>query len=105
MNRKFMNDKRADITIAVLVLGVFAVCTLTLISFYYSSFMIRDPSLGLDVMEEMNSQIEKYNSPQQYHEDFVRFETSQTDSQGNRFFVIEKIDDNVKLVQVKYYLP
>ena len=103
MNAKW--NKRADITITVLVIGVFALCSLALFSFYYSSTdVVRNPSLGLDLMERMNSQLEKYNSPQHLHGNFETLLEVKKDVQGNNFFILEKEDDGKVVFRIKYYL-
>ncbi len=94
-------NKRADITITILVMGVFVVCSLALASFFYSDFSIRDPSNGLKSMEKMNVNIEKYNSPFSDNLDLLSIET---DVQGNKFFVLKREKGNKLLFQVKYYL-
>lgn len=53
-------NKKADISIAVLVIGVFAVCTLALLSFIISDIRVGQNFVGVDKMEEINSQIENY---------------------------------------------
>jgi hypothetical protein len=53
-------NKRGDITITILVIGVFMVCTAAIFSLYFSGTIVRDTSLGVDTMEEMNSYIDKY---------------------------------------------
>ena len=56
-----MKNKRADIPVTILVLGVFTICALALLSFYYSGLKVKDSFENVAIMEEMNSQIEKYN--------------------------------------------
>ena len=59
-------DKRGDIPITILVIGVFVVCTLALFSFFSSVKILSNSFTGLDVIEEMNYKIEK-NSSQPYY--------------------------------------
>ena len=55
-----MKDKKGDIAVTVLVIGVFVVCTLALVSFIISSNKMKTISvIGLDKMEELNIEIEK----------------------------------------------
>lgn len=56
-----MNNKRGDIPLTVLIIGVFAVCTLAIISFIYNSYMINKSLIGIELMEEANAQIEENN--------------------------------------------
>src|SRR4030042_3445272 len=59
-----MNNK-ADITVTILVIGVFTVCTLALISFFQANIEVSNSFVGLDSVEKMNSNLEKYTFSQQ----------------------------------------
>jgi len=59
-----MKNRRADIPIVVLVLGVVAICGLAILSFIVSEKSILDnynDPLGLEVFERFHSDIEKDN--------------------------------------------
>jgi hypothetical protein len=60
MDKKGMN-KRGDIPLTILVIGVFAVCTLALLSFFYSSLLMNKSFAGVEIVEKANIQIESYN--------------------------------------------
>lgn len=53
-------NKRGDIPVTVLVIGVFAVCALALFTFFVADFNTSNSFVGLKIMEEMNSQIDEY---------------------------------------------
>lgn len=57
-------NKKGDIPVTILVIGVFVICSLALLSFFNSAIKARDFFIGIDLMEKMNSQIEeaKFNS-------------------------------------------
>lgn len=55
-----MKNKKGDIPITILVIGVVAVCALALLSFLSSSFNIGQSFAGVALMEEMNSEIDQY---------------------------------------------
>ncbi len=57
-NSKKMN-RRGSISIVILVLGVLAVCALALASFYSSNFKVKNSFAGIELMEQMNSQLEE----------------------------------------------
>lgn len=57
-----MKNKRGDIPITILVIGVFTICTLAILSFFNSSFQTEESFVGINEMEKINIQIEKYNS-------------------------------------------
>ncbi len=59
INKKM--NKKADVPVTILVIGVFAVCTLALLSFMYSSNKLNKSLDGIKLMEEANAKIEKGN--------------------------------------------
>ena len=52
-------DKRGDIAITILVIGIILVCTLALLSFLSSTTKVRNSFVGIGVLEKMNSQVEE----------------------------------------------
>jgi len=52
-------NKKGDLPVTILVIGVFAVCTLALLSFFYSSFLIHKSFVGVEIIENANIQIEE----------------------------------------------
>lgn len=57
----FPKNRKANIPVTILVIGVFAVCGLALLSFFNSAIETRESFIGIDLMEKINSQIEEYN--------------------------------------------
>ena len=57
--KKMKVNKRGDIPVTVLVIGVLILCGLALLSFYNADLKTRDSFVGLKSMKEMNSQIEQ----------------------------------------------
>lgn len=53
-------NKKGDIPTVVLVIGVFAVCTLALITFYLADFRISNSFVGVQTMQKLNAQVEEY---------------------------------------------
>ena len=59
-------DRRGDVPITILVLGVFAVCSLALFSFYLSGISGKETFLRVSIVEQTNSlanEIKFYKSP------------------------------------------
>jgi hypothetical protein len=54
-------NKRGDLPVTILVIGVFGVCTLAILSFVYSSFLLHKSLVGVEIMEKANVQIESRN--------------------------------------------
>ncbi len=82
-----MKNKKANITITILVLGVLAVCILALISFISSKAHTEESFGGIKLIEKMNSQIEDYS----VYKDLSRVNTK-TNEQGTLVFYQEKIE-------------
>ncbi len=60
INNFVSRNKKGDIPVTILVIGVFAVCSLALLTFFISDFKITNSFVGLEVMEKMNAQIDEY---------------------------------------------
>ena len=54
-------DKKGDLPVTILMIGVFGVCTLALLSFLYSTSQINKSFSGVEIMEKANIQIESNN--------------------------------------------
>jgi len=54
-------NKRGDLPVTLLVIGVFAVCTLALFSFIHASSQVSKNFIGLETVKEANFQIESNN--------------------------------------------
>lgn len=65
INRRGMN-RRGDIPLTILIIGVFGVCTLALISFFYSSYLINKAFVGVEIMEKANIQMESHPTDHTY---------------------------------------
>lgn len=55
---KMINNKKGNLPIIILVLGVLAVCSLALLSFYSSNLKVSNNFAGVKLIEKLNSQIE-----------------------------------------------
>ena len=64
-------NRRGDVPVTILVLGVFVVCTLALVSFINSDRNSEKSFIGIKVMEEANINIEKYNLQYYHYEEEV----------------------------------
>jgi hypothetical protein len=54
-------NRKGDLPVTILIIGVFGVCTLALLSFLYSSYQVHKAFVGIEVMEKANAQIEQDN--------------------------------------------
>lgn len=60
MKTKLIKNKRGDIPIVILVLGVVAICALALLSFLVSKSKTESEFQGVAALQKMNSEIEKF---------------------------------------------
>ncbi|MGY4884678.1 MAG: hypothetical protein ACP5NZ_03835 [Nanobdellota archaeon] len=54
-------NKKGDLPLTILVIGVFGVCTIAIFSFIYSSSQVNKAFIGVEIMENANIQIESHN--------------------------------------------
>jgi hypothetical protein len=55
-----INNKRGDIPVTILVVGVVFICAIALMSFIASSISIRKSFTGIALVEQLNSQVEEH---------------------------------------------
>jgi len=55
-----IKNKKADIPVTILVIGVFAICSLAIFSFMNSNILGKKDSLGIGLFEEIHSDVEKF---------------------------------------------
>lgn len=98
-----MNHK-GDVTITMLVIGIFAVCTIALISFFQSSVEVRNSLVGFNLVEKMNADIESYTFAQK---DSLKDLQIKTDAGGDYFSEEEKVTSGSlwwKKEKIAFYL-
>lgn len=54
-------NKKGDLPVTVLIVGVFGVCILAILSFIYSSYVIHKSFIGVEIIEKANIQVESNN--------------------------------------------
>lgn len=69
VKREKMKNKRGDLPVTILVIGVFAVCTLALFSFMFISHQINKSFVGVELMEKANLEIEQNSLAYYYDEE------------------------------------
>ena len=109
MNKKFIQNKKADIPVMILVMGVLAVCALAIISFYFSDREMEKSFMDVGLMEQINSQMEKYifyksvGMNENEIQDILEIKIDET---GNKYLSLEKLGKKEKvLFFIKYNLP
>lgn len=83
-------NKRGDLPVTILVIGVLVICTLALISFFHSSSKVGKLFQGIDLIEEANAKIEAGNLNTFYIEEKSKKFSPGLDEGGN-FWVKEKL--------------
>ena len=56
-----MKNKKGNVPIIILVIGIIAICGLALLSFFSSSFKLEQSFKNVPVLEELNVKIAEYN--------------------------------------------
>jgi len=60
-NSEILKNRKADIPVTILVIGVFVICTFALLSFYSSKFIFEESLVGINSMENIASKINEYS--------------------------------------------
>ena len=113
--KKIMRNKKGDIPIVVLVLGVFFICMMILGSFYFFQNRMNRTFIGTDVIERaivIEDKYYFYNNLGKFSEQEIEEILGiQRDEQGNKYVFIETksppglfVKEKV-VASVKYYLP
>jgi len=71
--KSLLENKKGDVPITILVIGVFAVCALAIFSFSYSIVKFGNSFDSLEVMEKVSVVIEE-NPSGSYHKEIVENE-------------------------------
>lgn len=53
--------KKGSVPVTILVIGVFALCSLAMFTFFVSDFKITNVFVGLGIVENVNSQVDSYD--------------------------------------------
>lgn len=60
MKKMIIKNKRGDMPIMILVVGVFGVCALAMLTFFISDFNIGNSFVGVGIMQQLNSNVDEY---------------------------------------------
>ena len=93
----FSRNKKGDIPVTILVIGVFAVCSLALLTFFISDFKTSNSFVGIDIMQKMNAQIDEYKF---YQSQGVSDEKIQSyyrliEEDGRKYLYLEKYSSGI----------
>ena len=94
-----IKNRRGDIPVTILVIGVIGICALAIISFYISDRNVRDGFEALELIEEISLEAEKiilYEKLEVDYEGIIDIK----DPTGERYLLIEQ-----NKVWVRYNLP
>lgn len=95
-------NKRGDIPITILVIGVLAVCLLAILSFYFSDRAVKNTFVSIDLPEKVAIEVEKisfYKNIGMSQEEIEQLLGVKADIQG-KFILLEQNG-----VSVRYNLP
>jgi hypothetical protein len=113
--KKIIKNKRGDIPIVILVLGVFFICMMVLGSFYIFQNRMNRTFVGTGVIENATAIGDKYhfyqNTGKFSEQEIDELLGIQTDEQGNKYVLVETksspglFQAEKVVASVKYYLP
>ena len=88
-------DKRGDIPITILVIGVLAICALALFSFYFSDRNVKDDFGSVEAIENILIKKEKislYNESLEFTQEEMKkiFNIKDDEKTGAKYIIFEK---------------
>ena len=98
-----MKNKKADIPITILVIGVLAICTLAILSFFLSDRIVKNKFVVLDAVEEakiMKEKISFYNNTGMSQEEIGKIIGIKEDNIQGKFIQVKQND-----ITIRYNLP
>ena len=106
MEIKPIKNKKADVPITILVIMVVAICILAILSFVNSRNRVQSSPLGIELIEEINSDVEKFYFYLNLDGGFSKEEAAEKIGaeiiDGLLVITREKIIDGVKVIEVEY---
>jgi len=106
-----ITGKKGDIPITILVIGVFALCTLALITFYFAEIKIENAFSGLNVLENVNSIAEQLSFYRQNKPDAI---SQLAIDKGSYYSIVQEYNvsegvlfwkKDVILINIEYRVP
>ncbi len=97
----FVRNRRAQIPIVILVLGVVAVCVMAIFSFITSSSRFDASFSGISVAKSLTSQIESYHFYISVGEDPSKYLNIEPPGRGEG----KSLFSQGKGISIRYYLP
>ena len=61
MKRRLIKNKKANIPITLLVIGVFGLCSVAILTFFISDLEISNSFIGVDILHKVNSILDEYS--------------------------------------------
>lgn len=99
-------NKRGDISTTILVVGVFAVCSLALLSFYFSGIDSKETLSRIEIIKKVNSfadEIKFYKNPEINKKPEEIMEIFQMKAgNGNIIYSAKKEGENYKITATLY---
>jgi hypothetical protein len=83
------NIKLGNVSITILVIGIFGICALALITFIVSGVHVREGFVGIGLMEKINYEIEEYG----VSGDWTKL-SFRVNSVGDRILYQERIEES-----------
>jgi hypothetical protein len=108
MKTKFIKNKKADVPITILVIMIVAICILTILSFLTSRARVQSSPLGIELIEEINSDVEKFyfylNLNAEFSEDEAADQIDAVIENGQLKINRNKMDGKERIILVQYIM-
>ena len=108
MKTKFIKNKKADVPITILVIMIVAICILAILSFLNSRNRVQSNPLGVELIEEINSDVEKFyfylNLNAGFSEDEAADKIDAVIENGQLKINRNKMDGKERIILVQYIM-
>jgi len=97
-----MKNKKGDVPVTILVIGIIAICGLALLSFFSSSFKLEQSFTNVPVIEELNVKIAEYNfyKNNSVSEERIIEILDVKEDRGTKYLFVER-----NKISIRYNLP
>ena len=99
--KNMMENRKGDVPIAILIVGILGICALALLSFFFSSFKLGEAFTELHGMETLNVKINEYGFYKDKGVPEATIERVLNVSGGDEKYLDVREED----LYVRYYIP
>ncbi|MBT4375995.1 hypothetical protein HOD29_01325 [archaeon] len=92
VNSFFSKNRKGAVSVVILVIGIFLVCSFALMTFFMSEFKVSNSFVGIELIKEVNLKIDEYNFYQNQGANMekIKVHLNVSEEGGQDYFYLEK---------------